>query len=164
MSIAGGIILLFMSGSQQQNVPHVPSSQHLTINKTEQTHSREQDSSDSDVLLLQSGLTQGVIADIALGIDTNTTLSTLTSAGMPEEKAKAYVNTLLESFIKMPDEQREETRRNIIQRLETTDKALSNGVDEEVLVQAFVKGEGFTRQQAEGIVNYCASVYKIRKS
>ncbi len=119
---------------------------------------------DPDVALMQSGLTQVVMADIALGIDTNTTIATLTAVGMPEAKAKAYVGTLLETFMEMPAEKREEMRQNIKQRMDIIDKALSKGINEETLVQSLMQAEGFTRQQAEGIVNYCTSVYRIRKS
>lgn len=165
LSIVGGIILLFISSVQQQYVSQVHSSEELNFKKTEQTYSPgNQDTSDPDVLLLQSGLTQAVMADIALGIDTKTTISTLVSIGMPETKATDYVNVLLESFMEMSDEKREKTRRNIKQRMEAVDKALSNGLNEETIVQMLMKAEGFTRQQAEGIINYCASVYKIHKS
>jgi hypothetical protein len=132
------------------------------INTKTSSHTSESD--DPDVLLMQSGLTQAVMADIALGVDRNITISTLVAVGMNEAKARAYVRTLSETFMEMPDEQRKEIQRNMKERMEIIDKALSNDVDEDVLVEGIMKAEGFTRQQAEGIVNYCVSVYRIRKS
>ena len=127
------------------------------------TKTGSHDTADPDVMLMQSGLTQAVVADIALGIDTDTTIATLIAVGMPETKAKAYVGVLLDSFMEMSNEEREETRRNIKRRMEIIDTALSNGVNEDSIVQSLIEAEDFTREQAEGIVNYCSSVYKIRK-
>jgi hypothetical protein len=113
---------------------------------------------------MESGLTQWVIADIALDIDTNTTIASLIAAGTPETTAKSFVGVLLETFMEMPNEQREETRQNIKKRMEIIDEALSKGIKEEVLIQGLMQAEEFTRQQADAIVDYCVSVYRIRKS
>lgn len=139
------------------------SAQAVVSDLQKQIQSRAHETANPDVELMQSSLTQAVMADIALGVDTNTTVATLIAVGMPEAKAKAYVGTLLEAFMEMPVDEREETQQNIKQRMDTINKALSKGANEETLVQAVMQAEGFTRQQAEGIVNYCALVYRIRK-
>jgi len=124
---------------------------------------RKHDLVDSDSLLLQSGLTQMVMADIALGIDKNSTVSTLIKNGMTGPEANTYVGNLTDILMKMPDEQRETIQRNIRQRLEILDEALSNGLKEDSLVQILMQSEGFTKQQAEGIVSYCKNIYRIQK-